>query len=204
MKKLICLALAVMLALSAVSAFAAEYTDKDTVKKVQQALNDAGYDCGTPDGAAGKKTKAAITSFQTDKGLTITGVIDDELLVALGLAETEADKTAEDTPAEAETAGVEKGLPHIVFLGAEFGQSIKDNANNMDANITPIPASDYDYMTFEEIRTMPQDHVFYLHTQSDWKNIRNCFLVAYPNINEFAGHEAVGSYLMFIRPIMGR
>ena len=46
MKKLICLVLAVLLALSAVSAFAVEYTDKETVKKVQQALNGAGYDCG--------------------------------------------------------------------------------------------------------------------------------------------------------------
>ena len=104
MKKLICLVLAVMLALSAVSAFAAEYKDKDTVKKVQQALNDAGYDCGTPDGAAGKKTKAAITSYQTDKGLTVSGVIDDEILVALGLAEAEA---AEEAPAEVEAAEAE-------------------------------------------------------------------------------------------------
>ena len=59
MKKLVVIVLAVILALSAVTAFAAEYTDKDTVKKVQQALNDAGFDCGTPDGAAGKKTKNA-------------------------------------------------------------------------------------------------------------------------------------------------
>lgn len=100
MKKLICLVLAVMLAFSAVSALAAEYTDKDTVKKVQQALNDAGYDCGTPDGAAGKKTKAAITSYQTDKGLTVTGVIDDELLVALGLAEAEAAETVNEMPTQ--------------------------------------------------------------------------------------------------------
>ena len=100
MKKLICLVLAVMLALFAVSAFAAEYTDKDTVKKVQQALNDAGYDCGTPDGIAGKKTYAAITSYQTDKGLTVTSIIDDELLISLGLAEAKAD--------EAETGEVEE------------------------------------------------------------------------------------------------
>jgi len=99
MKKLISLILAALLALSTLSvAFAATYTDKDTVKKVQQALNDAGYECGTPDGIAGKKTAAAITQYQTDKGLEATGTIDDALLEALGLAEddTATDVTLED------------------------------------------------------------------------------------------------------------
>ena len=31
-----------------------EYTDKETIQSVQTALNEAGYDCGTPDGIAGK------------------------------------------------------------------------------------------------------------------------------------------------------
>ncbi len=98
MKKLISLILAVLLALSTLSvAFAATYTDKDTVKKVQQALNDEGYNCGTPDGVTGKKTAAAITQYQTDKGLEATGAIDDTLLEALGLAE---DDTATDVTLE--------------------------------------------------------------------------------------------------------
>lgn len=91
MKQFICIMLAVMLALSAVFAFAAEYTDKDTVKRVQQALNDAGYNCGTPDGSAGKKTKQAIQDYRSANGLTATGMIDDELLAALGLAEATAE-----------------------------------------------------------------------------------------------------------------
>ena len=61
------------------------HKDKATVKAVQQALNDAGYECGKPDGSAGKKTKAAITAYQTDKGLTVTGTVTDELLRSLGL-----------------------------------------------------------------------------------------------------------------------
>jgi peptidoglycan hydrolase-like protein with peptidoglycan-binding domain len=90
MKKFISLILAALLVLSTLTtAFAATYTDKDTVKKVQQALNDAGYNCGTPDGVAGKKTAAAITQYQTDKGLEATGTIDDALLEAMGLAEAE-------------------------------------------------------------------------------------------------------------------
>ena len=64
-----------------------EYTDKETVKKVQAALNEAGFPCGTPDGAAGKKTKAALTDYQTAKGLTATGTITHETLISMGLAE---------------------------------------------------------------------------------------------------------------------
>ena len=101
MKKLIALALATLMLLSMLpTALAAEYKDKATVKDVQQALNDAGYDCGKPDGAAGKKTKAAITAYQTDKGLEVTGVIDDALLESLGVELSDEDAPAEDAQAE--------------------------------------------------------------------------------------------------------
>lgn len=89
MKKALALLLAALLAFSSFGAFAATYNDKDTVKKVQQALNDAGYNCGTPDGVAGKKTYAAISSYQKDKGLAQTHQIDDALLQALGLVEAQ-------------------------------------------------------------------------------------------------------------------
>lgn len=86
MKKVISLLLAAVLLMLSVSACAAEeYTDKETVKAVQAALNDAGYACGKPDGAAGKKTVAAITQYQKDQGLEATGKIDRELLIALGI-----------------------------------------------------------------------------------------------------------------------
>ena len=78
--------LAIMVA-TAPLAFAAEYRDKATVKKVQQALNDLGYDCGTPDGSSGKKTRKAIECFQEAEGLKVTGAIDDQLWAALGLYE---------------------------------------------------------------------------------------------------------------------
>lgn len=62
------------------------FTDADTVKKVQELLNEAGYDCGTPDGVAGQKTAEAIKKYQEDKGLEITGTITGELLGALETA----------------------------------------------------------------------------------------------------------------------
>lgn len=62
------------------------YTDKDTIQKVQEALNAAGYECGTPDGIAGSKTYAALNQYQTDHGLTVTNDITGELLDSFGIA----------------------------------------------------------------------------------------------------------------------
>ena len=121
MKKLISIILAALLALSTLTAaFAATYTDKDTVKKVQQALNDAGYNCGTPDGIAGKKTAAAITQYRTDKGLEVSDTIDDTLLEAMGIVVKAPEAAAEEseqsteptdtTPSEDADATAEVGL----------------------------------------------------------------------------------------------
>ncbi|MDO5573758.1 MAG: peptidoglycan-binding protein [bacterium] len=58
---------------------------KSDIKKVQEALNFLGYDCGTPDGTCGKTTKKRIKEYQEDMGVTVDGVIDAELLEALGV-----------------------------------------------------------------------------------------------------------------------
>lgn len=64
------------------------YTGPEIIERVQTTLNKLGYDCGTPDGIAGKGTTGAITQYQTDKGLNITGTITHELLISLGLIES--------------------------------------------------------------------------------------------------------------------
>lgn len=46
----------------------------DAVKAFQQALNDAGYDCGKADGDFGGKTEAAVSAFENDTGMTVDGV----------------------------------------------------------------------------------------------------------------------------------
>ena len=61
------------------------YNDGDTIKKVQETLNNLGYDCGTPDGDKGPKTTSVIQQYQTDNGLEATGEIDDALLSSLGI-----------------------------------------------------------------------------------------------------------------------
>ena len=61
------------------------YSDENTIKSVQEALNGKGYDCGTADGIAGEKTKNQILQYQTDNDLEATGTINDALLASLGL-----------------------------------------------------------------------------------------------------------------------
>ena len=51
-----------------------------TVMAVQQILADLGYDPGTPDGAIGSSTAAAISAFQRDRNVAETGRITPELL----------------------------------------------------------------------------------------------------------------------------
>ena len=61
------------------------YTDQEIIQKVQEALNAAGYDCGTPDGKAGDKTHAALNAYQEANGLIVQNDITDELLNSLGI-----------------------------------------------------------------------------------------------------------------------
>lgn len=57
----------------------------ETIKQIQKALNDKGYDCGTADGICGSRTKAAITKFQEDNKLKVDGVAGAEVKEALNI-----------------------------------------------------------------------------------------------------------------------
>lgn len=59
------------------------YNDSETIKIIQEALNNLGYNCGTPDGISGANTVEQIKKYQKDKGLDETGYITDELLDSL-------------------------------------------------------------------------------------------------------------------------
>ena len=63
------------------------YTDKSVIQLVQSTLNGKGYDCGTPDGVAGNKTESAIKNYEKDNKLNVNGVVTDELLESLGIAD---------------------------------------------------------------------------------------------------------------------
>ena len=59
------------------------YTDKESIRKVQELLNKIGLECGTADGIAGKKTNAAILKFEKMRGLPETTDITLELITEL-------------------------------------------------------------------------------------------------------------------------
>jgi peptidoglycan hydrolase-like protein with peptidoglycan-binding domain len=52
----------------------------ETVRAVQQKLNEIGYNAGPADGLMGRGTRAAIIAFQQDRGLAATGDADQALL----------------------------------------------------------------------------------------------------------------------------
>ncbi|AOF90804.1 sel1 repeat family protein [Sinorhizobium sp. RAC02] len=56
---------------------------KKAIRNIQAILNNNGFNAGTPDGAMGKKTVAAIKSFQKSVGQKETGEIDDALVTEL-------------------------------------------------------------------------------------------------------------------------
>jgi len=57
------------------------------LRKVQQSLNDQGYDAGKVDGKWGPQTSAALKKFQGDHNLDATGRIDAQTLTALGITQ---------------------------------------------------------------------------------------------------------------------
>ena len=145
MKRIVALILA---ALIACLAPACADADRNTVKAVQQALNDAGYDCGAPDGLAGKRTAAAITAYQADHGLAATGVVDDALLAALGLAPEAAAASGEAADADGlgYTAGeLYDGLAFREAWYALFSQRILSDAEDPESEETQALLRAYHY-----------------------------------------------------------
>jgi len=58
---------------------------KDDVKSIQTALRQAGDDPGAVDGILGKKTCAALRSYQKSHDLKATGMPDNETCARLGV-----------------------------------------------------------------------------------------------------------------------
>lgn len=109
-----------------------EYKDATTIKIVQQALNEAGYNCGTPDGLAGSKTVEAITSYQTAKGITVNGLVTDELLQSLGVVEKVQEAVKEEANisknGEEEVAAIFSRFAG--YTGVQVGEQIREIDGN--------------------------------------------------------------------------
>ncbi|MEI2297715.1 caspase family protein [Ensifer sp. MJa1] len=61
------------------------FDSKEKRSTAQEALRNEGFDTGETDGTFGGQTRRAITLFQTARGLTQSGLLDQETSVALGL-----------------------------------------------------------------------------------------------------------------------
>lgn len=60
---------------------------RESVRRVQQALNDHGFRAGPADGIMGQATRAALREFQRAEHLAATGRLNRQTLEALGIAE---------------------------------------------------------------------------------------------------------------------
>ena len=55
------------------------------VEELQRALAAAGFDPDIADGSFGPETRKAVMAFQTERGLTVDGLVGPETAAALGL-----------------------------------------------------------------------------------------------------------------------
>lgn len=92
------------------------------VKRLQEALNAAGYNVGRPDGAFGKNTQAAVKAFQAAKHLGVDGVAGVITKAALGIivgpgpditASVTVDKVMQMLP-DTSKANVTRHLPNVL------------------------------------------------------------------------------------------
>lgn len=61
-----------------------EITDSQTIRQVQQKLEQKGQDVES-DGSMGPKTKKAVKEFQQREGIQASGTLDEETATALGV-----------------------------------------------------------------------------------------------------------------------
>jgi peptidoglycan hydrolase-like protein with peptidoglycan-binding domain len=61
--------------------------DRDSVRRVQRALRDKVQDVGPLDGVIGPRTREAVRAFQDRYGIKATGIVNNQTLLALGVAD---------------------------------------------------------------------------------------------------------------------
>ncbi len=94
-----------------------------TIKEVQQALKDKGFDPGPVDGKNGSATKAALKKYQAQQNLTADGRIGPKTLDSLGVKEAE--------PATQFKASGENVKHSYTKGGKDIGKGSKEMADDM-------------------------------------------------------------------------
>lgn len=67
-----------------------QHMDPQTIRQVQQALQDKGQNVGDVDGIMGPRTQAALRQYQESQGMPATGRVDRQTVSSLGLSRAAA------------------------------------------------------------------------------------------------------------------
>ncbi len=114
---------ALFLAASLAAAVPAFAQNSATVKNVQQALKDKGFDPGQVDGINGPNTQAALKKYQAQQNLTADGRIGPKTLDSLGVKQGE--------PTTQFKASGEKLKNSYATGGKDIGEGTKDMADQV-------------------------------------------------------------------------
>ena len=164
------------------------YNDVVTVRAVQEKLNSLGFNCGTPDGIAGQKTADAINAYAKENGLPETGVITDELLDKMGVAEEIKKK------AELEASKAEYSADYSYDQLARNPDSYVGNKMKFSGKVLQAETGDVSYMRLainDDYHTVL--FVTYGKDVIDFRLLDDDRLTVYGTSNGVYSYESVGS-----------
>ena len=161
------------------------------VKKLQQALVDAGYNVGSTgvDGVFGKNTAAAVKKYQKDNGLAVDGIAGKNTLGALYSTSSNAN-TVPETPVTNENKVVDKGAG-----GAAAEEPKKNTATDYaDGLGTPYQVNPFTYQEYAPSETVQHANtILQQHRdnqpgayQSQWESQINDYLNQITNRDPFS------------------
>jgi peptidoglycan hydrolase-like protein with peptidoglycan-binding domain len=122
--------------------------NSDDVRKVQQSLNDKGYDAGPVDGVLGSRTRASIRQYQAAEKLTVTGRLDADTAGKLGVGPESIGGSFKGAGQEVGQGGEElghemqQGKP--IAGGKEFGIGVGRAAKKVASGVKKAVTTDSD------------------------------------------------------------
>jgi peptidoglycan hydrolase-like protein with peptidoglycan-binding domain len=120
----------------------------EDVKKVQQSLNDKGFDAGPVDGVLGSRTRAAIRQYQAAEKLPVTGRLDAETAGKLGVGPESIGGEFKGAGQEVGQGGKElghemqQGKP--IAGGKELGKGVGRAAKKVGSGVKKAVTTDSD------------------------------------------------------------
>ena len=141
------------------SVFATDYNSEDVIQEVQAALNEAGFDCGTPDGIAGKKTAAAVAAYRAASGLPEGSEIDEALYNQLVSKKAkESDNTSQND--NKTTESVDSNITVSSKNRTSYSTNDKDTAKNGDKGVYAYSSKGGSYKIYYII-DFDEQYVYY-------------------------------------------